>query len=103
MKIKQRKALMDSIAAWKSKLKAIEIKTYPGFSDKACPCCIEFLGCVGCPIAEYTDDVWCNNTPYNSVLIKAKIDNKTDEDWDELYKAAKNELKFLKEVLKADA
>ena len=34
MKIKQRKALMDSIAAWKSKLKAIEIKTYPGFSDK---------------------------------------------------------------------
>lgn len=98
MKNKQESALRDSILNWELNLLAVKTKILPKIGSDVCPCCIEFKECVGCPIAEYSDEVGCENTPYESVLRfyveKEKID------WEQLEKAVKSELKFLKKVLK---
>lgn len=88
---KQITALKGSIRKWE------KIVDGSGNDDgcKNCPCCQMWASnnlCYGCPIAAFSGEESCYNTPYDSLPPSYREDYQT---------GAKKELNYIRKVLKA--
>jgi hypothetical protein len=99
------KALHGSIKKWE----AIVAGTGVDDGIHNCPLCVLFWrnNCAGCPVAESSNDISCNNTPYKTAWTQAvdpygsvvlPFSAKTTQQ----KAAAKEELSFLKSLLPKD-
>jgi hypothetical protein len=94
-----REALEASIKHWRENVEA-ESPEYVKVHGDACPLCTEFYAhsdCIGCPVADKTEDYFCFGTPYYRARSAherwtADKDVTSRNDWRE---AAQAELDFL--------
>ena len=96
----QVKALKGSVRKWQR----IINDTGVDLGTDNCPCCKLYYkyNCRGCPIRIVTGQRQCNSTPYDRILGTWELLGKDFSSYSELQKqAAKDELYFLKAILKA--
>lgn len=96
MDAKTKKALELSIKKWEKIAKTGNIDK---LGPEDCPLCKLFWkgGCIGCPVYDYTNEVYCGGTPYDFFQY-VQPDSPTPETTKEIKEHAQLELDFLKSL-----